>query len=109
MGGDILELVEESRITGKFYEVMNTTYIVLIPKIQRPTTFNNFRPIPLCNLVYKVISRIFARRIKSMLTRCISSEHFVFLENHHIHDVVGVAQEVLPNIKQSGKNAMVLI
>ena len=43
-----------------------------------------------------------------MLSRCISSEKFGFMENRQIHDVVGVAQEVFHCIKKCGKHVMVL-
>lgn len=41
-------------------EAMNVTNIVLIPKIQYPMTMGNFRPISICNVIYKVIVKMVA-------------------------------------------------
>ena len=55
MGHNRLDAVEESRSTGKFKEGLNSTYIALIPKVNKSKYFSDFRPISLCNLIYNVI------------------------------------------------------
>ena len=55
MGQGIMDAMEESWNTGKVYEKLNSTYIVLIPKVNKPISFSDYRPISLCNLVYKAI------------------------------------------------------
>ncbi|XP_042958079.1 uncharacterized protein LOC122293609 [Carya illinoinensis] len=60
----------------RFY---SASYIVLIPKMQRPTGFDKFRPISLCSVVYKAFSKILVRRLSPILNRIISSEQGAFL------------------------------
>jgi hypothetical protein len=55
VGEDLLEMVEESRRLGSIVGGLNSTFLTLIPKANKPTTFDDFRPISLCNLCYKVI------------------------------------------------------
>ena len=55
MGQGIMDAMEESWNTGEVYEKLNSTYIVLIPKVNKPISFSDYRPISLCNLVYKAI------------------------------------------------------
>ena len=66
---------------------------MLIPNIDHPLSFEDFRPISLCNFVYKIIGKIISIRIKNVLGRCISGEQFGFLPGRQIHDAVGVIQE----------------
>ncbi|KAK2445802.1 putative mitochondrial protein [Trifolium repens] len=54
---------------GSFPEHMNDTNIVLIPKVDKPTSMKDLRPISLCNVVYKIISKVLANRLKPLLNR----------------------------------------
>ena len=67
LGRDLLRVVEDSRINGKIPVVFNSTFIALIPKIDTPKSFDDFRPIYLCNFIYKIISNIISTRIKKIL------------------------------------------
>jgi hypothetical protein len=58
VGVDLLQLVEDSRLKGKISRSLNATFLVLIPKKDIPLTFSDFRPISLCNLIYKLISKV---------------------------------------------------
>lgn len=58
MGADILKMVKLSRVEGYIPSSLNSTFLTLIPKTGKPGTFGDFRPIALCNLAYKIISKI---------------------------------------------------
>ena len=88
---------------------MNNTFIALIPKEDHPNPFNAFRPIALCHRVDKIISKTLAVRLKRLLlSKCISSKQFGFLEGLQIHAAIGLAQERLNSMKIKNMPAMVL-
>ena len=58
MGQDIWEMVEEYRRSRQVYPGLNSTFITLIPKQSQMETPSSFRPIPLCNVIYKILSTI---------------------------------------------------
>ena len=60
---------EVKKIFGerKIPEYLNRTHIALIPKIQGLKTLGNFRPISLCNTIYKVVTKIIVARLKPLL------------------------------------------
>jgi hypothetical protein len=108
LGNELLEVVEESRRLGKVSGALNATFIALIPKSDKPDYFGGFRPIALCNLVYKIITKIIAARLKTSLSVGISKEQFGFLEGRQITDVIGVVHEALHSIKVKNIKALVL-
>ena len=64
VGIDILRVVAQSMSKGRVLGDLNSTFIKFIPKCDNPTSFANFRPISLCKLAYKIISKLAAIRLK---------------------------------------------
>jgi hypothetical protein len=64
-------------------------------------SFDDYWSISCCNVVYKVVSKIIANRLKPILSEVISEEQFGFLFKHQIHDAVALDQEAMHSIKTS--------
>jgi hypothetical protein len=64
VGNDILDMVEETNRKGRVSGALNATFLAVKPKSEKPNSFGGYRPISLCNLVYKIITKIIAARIK---------------------------------------------
>ena len=105
---DILKVVRESQRTGKVLGAMNATFITLIPKKQRGETFEDFRPISYCNMMYKIIYKIISQRLKPIMSQFITEEQFGFLFNRQIHDATSLEQEALHSIKKETQSSFAL-
>jgi hypothetical protein len=100
--------VETTKNQRKMLEAFNTTFIALILIEDNPTTFEKFKPISLCNCIYKIISKVISKRLKSVLSNQISGEQFGFLEGRQIFEAVVVAQECMHSIKVRNQRSMMM-
>lgn len=78
---------------------LNHTYLALIPKANNSTSVNEFRPISLCNLLYKLIANILVNRLGRVLPSIISSCQIAFISGCLIIDNILVEYEVLHTMK----------
>jgi hypothetical protein len=98
-GEDITNEVLQAMNTCVIPEGWNDTTVVLIPKVDNLESITQYRPISLCNVIYKIISKMLAQRLKHILPKVISPMHRVFVLERLITDNVLVAYESIHTIK----------
>ena len=76
-------------------EEVNRTIIVLIPKINDPTTMRHLRPISLCTVIYKTIAKVVLNHLKSIIPLCIGGNQVVFVQGRNITDNILIAHELI--------------
>ena len=74
---------------------LNLTFTALIPKVKNPISVMDFRSISLCNVIYKIISKVLANRLKVILPHIISPFQSAFILGHLISDNILAAYETL--------------
>ena len=108
IGPDLLQLVEETRRNGVLHLPLNSNFITLILKKDNPGSLEGYRPISLCNITYKVVTKIIVQRFRKVLSKIISKEQFGFLEDRQIHEATGVSQEGLHSRKTKKAKGVIL-
>jgi hypothetical protein len=76
----------------------NHTFIALIPKKMGASTVHQYRPISLCNIIYKIILKILANKFKGLLHHFISPYQSSFVPSWNIQDNTILAHELFNSI-----------
>ena len=98
VGGSVVEEVRNVFRDKRVPDFLNRTHIVLIPKVQGPETIGNYRPISLCNTIYKIITKIIVARIRPHLEYLVSPFQTAFVPGRRGADNVIIVQELIHSI-----------
>ena len=79
---DIVHAVRVFFEDGVMPDGVNDAAIVLIPKVQHPESLKDYRPISLCNVLYKVVSKCLVNRLRPLLDDVISENQSAFIPMH---------------------------
>ena len=111
VGPQVTQSVIHILRTGIMPNGLNDTYICLIPKVKSPQKITEYRPISLCNVIYKIVAKVLANRLKGVLSEVISDAQSAFVPRRQITDNVLVAFEVMHCINQrrKGKEGLMAI
>ncbi|XP_056688698.1 uncharacterized protein [Spinacia oleracea] len=94
LGTIIFDFCNDCFLNGTIPEDINQSYITLIPKNPCPATIAEFRPIGLCNTIYKLVTKIISSRLKNILGRIISPFQSSFIHGRGIEDNVILVKEM---------------
>lgn len=78
----------------------NHTNVILIPKKDNACRMKDLRPIALCNVLYKIVAKVLANRLKRFLPRLISEKQSAFVPNRNITNNVVVVFEVVHHMRR---------
>ena len=95
MKGEIIRAVQEFFRTGVMPDGVNETVIILIPKVDEPVRMTDFRPISLCNVIYKIVARCLVNRLRPLLDEIISPSQSAFVPGRLVTDNALLAFECL--------------
>ncbi|XP_026430517.1 uncharacterized protein LOC113327553 [Papaver somniferum] len=100
---DVWETVKFFISTKHLLKEMNHTFISLIPKVNKPNSPSDFRPISLCNSNYKIISKIIVNRMKPLLSKLISPYQAAYIPGRNIQNNVVIAHELVHTMKKKDR------
>lgn len=100
MGKEIFKCCVDWLKDASFPSYLNDTNVVLIPKKENVDTMKDLRPIALCNVLYKIIAKVLANRLKGILPKVITENQSAFVSGRSITDNVLVVFEVIHRMKR---------
>ncbi|KAL4292809.1 hypothetical protein AHAS_Ahas18G0065200 [Arachis hypogaea] len=101
VGTEVWELVKKAFAGFDLDSALFDTLVVLIPKVDNPSRMKEFRPISLCNVIYKIITKVVVERLRPFLQDIIGPLQGGFIPGRGAQDNIIVAQEVLHFMKKT--------
>ncbi|KAG8368848.1 hypothetical protein BUALT_Bualt15G0089400 [Buddleja alternifolia] len=101
VGGLVTKIVRESFLSGKINSGIGRSFLCLIPKVEHPESITQFRPIALCNVLFKIVTKTVVLRLKPFMDKLISPHQSSFIPGRSTHDNILVLQELAHTLAAS--------
>lgn len=98
-GPAILNEVKLFFETGRMPRDIARSNLILIPKSEKPKGVADYRPISVCNTIYKIISKLLAMRLQPIISHCIFKAQSAFIPGREIVENTILLREILHSFK----------
>lgn len=99
IGEDVCRVVRNIYAGDDNMSRINSTLLALIPKVDKPESMRQMRPIGLCNVIYECIPKLIVNRLKHLLLCLVSPNQVSFIPGCHIQENLVIAHEILHSRK----------
>ena len=90
--------------TGSLTELQKQSIITLLPKQNKDiTNLDNWRPISLINVDYKIATKTIANRVKSVITKIIDHSQTGFIKGRYIGENIRLLFEIIDSVEEKKK------
>lgn len=95
LGNDIIQAILLYLNSGSLPPSLGHSFITLTPKVKDPKYVSQYRPISLSNVLYKVLAKVLANRLKKLMPHLISEHQSAFMSDRLISNNILVAFKTL--------------
>src|ERR1044072_2694178 len=95
IGDDIWKVVKDAFANGYLPSKLIETLVVPIAKVDFPSVLGDFRPISLCNVVYKIVTKVLVNRLRPFLDDLVGPLQSSFISGRGTTDNAILAQKIV--------------
>ncbi|KAK1321937.1 hypothetical protein QJS10_CPA03g01597 [Acorus calamus] len=101
---DLFHAIQHFFKNGHLLKQTSHSFIALVPKSATADTLDGYRPISLCNTLYKILTKIMASRLQEVLPHIVSLHQTAFIQGRSIHHNILLAHELVNYLGKGGKS-----
>ncbi|CAA7053603.1 unnamed protein product [Microthlaspi erraticum] len=110
VGPSVIRFVLDFFSTGILPSETNDVLLVLIPKVAKPESITQFRPISLCNVLFKTITKVMVERLKLVISKLIGPAQASFIPGRLSIDNIVLVQEAVHSMRcKKGRKGWMLL
>jgi hypothetical protein len=106
--GEVRILFDQFHGIASLPKSFTSYFVSLIPKVNSPLSLKEFRPISLLGCLYKMIAKVLASRLATMMDSLVASTQSAFIKGRYLVDGVMIINEVVDLAKKTGKQCLIL-
>lgn len=91
IGAEVVQTIQQFFDSGMLPKEVNIALSSLLPKCENAAYVKDFRPIACCTVLYKIISKILANKMRRVLDTVISGNQSAFVQGIVIFDILYLA------------------
>ncbi|XP_057441172.1 uncharacterized protein LOC130733113 [Lotus japonicus] len=99
VGGSVTSFVEQCFVDPSLITRVNDTLLVLIPKVEAPERITQYRPISLCNVIYKMVTKIITNRLRKVMSDLVAPNQCSIVPGRHSYYNIVISQEVFHSMR----------
>ncbi|XP_074270874.1 uncharacterized protein LOC141594783 [Silene latifolia] len=92
--------------SGVMLKECNNTHIILIPKVDKPELVFQYRPISLCNVIYRLAYKCLANRLKLVISSIVSDSKQAFIPSRLMSDGCLITHEIMHYLNKTKKGSV---
>ncbi|XP_074298300.1 uncharacterized protein LOC141629152 [Silene latifolia] len=92
--------------SGVMLKQWNNTHIIVIPKVEKPEQISQYRPISLCNVIYRLASKCLANRLKLVISSIVSDSQQAFVPSRLMSDSCVITQEIMHYLNKTKRGSV---
>ncbi|KAK1263132.1 hypothetical protein QJS04_geneDACA016228 [Acorus gramineus] len=101
---DLIQAVHHFFKHGHLLKQISHSFIALVPKSASTESLDGYRPISLCNTLYKILTKIMASRLQEVLPQTVNVNQPTFIKGRSIHHNILLAHELVNYLNKGGKS-----